>query len=275
MHSDTIYNWILANEAGLRMGVFLGLLLLFLSLELLFARRDLQQFRRQRWVTNLGLVFIDSLVLRVLFPIMAVGVAVMAHEKDWGVFNFIALPHLLEVIFAVILLDGFIYVQHVASHYFKPLWAFHKIHHADRDFDTTTALRFHPVEICLSMLYKMGVVILLGPAALAVIIFEILLNGAAMFNHMNVTLPQWLDRVLRPIIVTPDMHRVHHSIRSDEMHRNFGFCLSVWDRLFGTYTPQPREGHTAMTIGLPDCQGDDSRPQHLVWGLLTPFKNLR
>ncbi len=202
--------------------------------------------------------------------VTAVGAAVWAAQNGWGILNRVELAPALSVIIALIVLDLAIYFQHWAVHKIPLLWRFHRIHHADRDFDVTTALRFHPVEIVFSMLYKCAWVLVLGPTVWAVVIFEIVLNGTAMFNHANLKLPLSVDRVLRVFIVTPDMHRVHHSIVPNETHSNFGFNLSVWDRLFRTYRAQPDAGHRDMVIGLPDHQNSD--PVGLSWTLFSPFR---
>ncbi len=258
------------NEPLIRMSVFGGVLAVMAISEAMLPRKDRTQARAGRWFTNLGLVVIDTLTLRLLFPVLAVGMAEVATANGWGLMSWTDWPFWLEVAIAAILLDMAIYWQHVASHKFPILWRLHQVHHADRDIDATTGIRFHPVEIVLSMLYKFVVIIALGTPALGVFIFEVLLNGSAMFNHANVKLPLWLDRILRSLIVTPDMHRVHHSVVHRETDSNYGFNLSVWDRLFGTYIDQPRDGHDAMTIGLNEYQDDN--PSRLDWSLLLPFR---
>ena len=203
-----------------------------------------------RWTNNLGLVVIDTLVLRLSFPILAVGLAVTAQDLGWGLFNIIEAPEWVAVLVSIIVLDLVIYLQHVMFHAVPALWRLHRMHHADLEFDVTTGLRFHPVEILLSMGIKLAVVVALGPPAVAVLIFEVLLNATAMFNHSNIRLPMLVDRFLRLIMVTPDMHRVHHSIIPEETNSNFGFNLPWWDRLLGTYKAQPEAGHEGMTIGI-------------------------
>lgn len=269
MTLDHLNIWISTHEGPLRLFVFIGLLVGLIIFETLFPRKQRTQNRARRWLTNMLMVVIDSLVLRLVFPIIAVGTAVWASAKGWGVLNLWDGPVWLELIIAVIILDGVIYLQHVLSHHIPALWALHKVHHVDRDLDVTSALRFHPIEILFSMAYKIIWVILLGPAVAAVIIFEILLNGSAMFNHANLRLPLWLDKALRAVIVTPDMHRVHHSVVMRETNSNYGFCLSIWDRMFRTYTPQPEAGHKDMTLGLSEHQ--DQGPASLTWSLLLPF----
>ncbi len=266
-------SWGTVSEAALRFAVFAGVLLVMALLELAAPKRELTHKKARRWFTNLSIVGIDGLAVRLLgmvsAPLTAVAAALYCEAHGYGLFNMLAWPAWLEVLLAVIILDFAIYVQHWASHKVPMLWKIHRMHHADVDIDVTTALRFHPIEIVLSMLYKVVLVFLLGPSALAVVLFEILLNGSAMFNHANVALPKWLDAVVRLLFVTPDMHRVHHSVHHHEHDSNYGFAMSIWDRLFGTYTPQPKDGHRGMTIGLPQWQ--DPRPTSLWWSLSVPF----
>lgn len=261
------------HEALIRFVFFAGVLAIMGGAELLAPKRPLVEPKMRRWFTNLALVVIDGLILRLLFPVLAMGLAFWFNQKGWGLFAVVSLPAWLEITAAVILLDFAIYVQHVAAHKISVLWMFHQVHHADRDIDVTTGLRFHPVEIVLSMIYKMAVIALLGPAGFAVFIFEVGLNGLAMFNHSNVRLPAKVDQIVRTILVTPDMHRVHHSVHKQETDSNYGFNLSLWDRLFGTYIAQPRDGHDGMTIGLPAYK--DSKPSGLLWCLTLPFTGLR
>jgi sterol desaturase/sphingolipid hydroxylase (fatty acid hydroxylase superfamily) len=255
-----------------RLGVFVGLFALFATLEALAPRRARSQPRNARWFTNLSIVVLDTLALRALaiaLPLLAVGATVDAGRMGWGLFNALDWPLWLEVVLAILILDLAIWAQHLVTHKVPILWRFHRVHHADRDFDVTTALRFHPVEILASMMLKIGLVYLLGPAALAVLLFEIILNGTAMFNHSNLRLPLWLDRAVRLVLVTPDMHRVHHSIHRHEHDSNYGFALSVWDRIFRTYRPKPEAGHDLMTVGL---EWQDERPSRLGWALMLPFR---
>jgi len=263
-------NWITEHESTLRLSVFLGVLILMALLETLFPRKIRTQDRTARWGSNLALVIIDSLVVRLLFPIIAVGAAAFAFTKGWGVLNLIDLPAWVGFIMALILLDLSVYIQHVAFHKIPVLWSVHKVHHADRDIDATTGVRFHPIEIVISMIYKIAVVILLGPSVLAVIIFEIILNASAMFNHANVRLPKTFDRILRVFFVTPDMHRIHHSVHPAETDSNYGFNLSLWDHVFKTYREKPKDGHIGMKIGLSEYQSNS--PSSLVWLLILPFK---
>lgn len=241
---------ILATEPQLRLIVFLGVLVAMAVWELAAPRRRQEIPRVIRWTNNLGLVVIDTIVLRLSFPILAVGLAVIARDRGWGLFNIIDAPGWVTVLVSIVILDLVIYLQHVMFHAVPALWRLHRMHHADLEFDVTTGLRFHPVEILLSMGIKLAVVMALGPPAVAVLIFEVLLNATAMFNHSNIRLPMLVDRFLRLIVVTPDMHRVHHSIRPEETNSNFGFNLPWWDRLLGTYKAQPKAGHEEMSIGI-------------------------
>ena len=258
------------HESPIRLSVFAGVFALMAVLEMSMPRKERTEPVPRRWFTNIGIVVVDTLALRLLFPILAVGVAGVATAKGWGLFALVDLPFWFEVLISAVLLDLAIYGQHVASHKVPILWLVHRMHHADRDIDVTTGARFHPVEIVLSMLYKFVVIIALGAPALAVFIFEVLLNGSAMFNHANWRMPLWLDRIVRTVFVTPDMHRVHHSIHERETDSNYGFNLSIWDRMFGTYIDQPKDGHDGMTIGLKPYQ--DSKPSNILWCLMLPFR---
>jgi sterol desaturase/sphingolipid hydroxylase (fatty acid hydroxylase superfamily) len=241
---------LLANEPLIRMAFFLGILLAMALWEVAAPRRRREIPRLLRWSNNLGVVVIDTLLVRLTFPIVAVGLALIAQERGWGLFNVFDVPAWIAFLLSVLALDLAIYLQHVMFHAVPTLWRLHRMHHADLEFDVTTGLRFHPVEILLSMGIKLAVVAALGPPAVAVLVFEVLLNATAMFNHSNIRIPLAIDRVLRLFVVTPDMHRVHHSIHPSETNSNFGFNLPWWDRLLGTYRPQPRDGHEGMTIGI-------------------------
>ena len=261
---------VLAQELPIRIGFFLGILAVLALWEWLAPRRVLTVSKLSRWANNLGMVFVYTLLLRVIFPAAAVGMAAYAHRAGWGVLNIVEMPSLLAVVSAVLVLDFAIYVQHVLFHVVPALWRLHRVHHADLDFDVTTGIRFHPIEIVLSTLYKCAVIALLGPSVLAVVIFEVLLNATSMFNHSNVRIFNAIDTRLRLLVVTPDMHRVHHSIERDESDSNFGFNLPWWDRLLGSYRSQPRAGHEAMTIGLGSFR--DPKICVTLWGMLTfPF----
>ncbi|BAO44533.1 sterol desaturase family protein [Thiolapillus brandeum] len=264
-------HWLLSHESGIRLGFFFSVFSLMAVWEVLAPCRQPSLTRRLRWTNNLGLVVFNSLLLRLLFPAAAMGVALFAREQGWGWFNHVPAPWWLSMLLSVIILDAVIYLQHVMVHAVPLLWRLHRVHHADPDYDVTTGARFHPLEIILSMLIKFAAILLLGPPVAAVLVFEVLLNASAMFNHGNVQLPQRLDRIVRWFLVTPDMHRVHHSVDDDEANSNFGFNLPWWDRLFGTYRDQPRAGHRHMTIGIHKYRN----PKQVTWlsGMLSlPFK---
>lgn len=259
------------HETYIRFGVFLGLFSILALLETALPRRERKQTRKARWVTNWAITIANTVTLNALaiaLPFLAVGAAIDASAMGWGLFNSIGLPLALEILLTILILDFAIWLQHLITHKVPLLWRLHRVHHADVDIDVTTAIRFHPLEIALSMLIKIGLVYLLGPAAIAVILFEIILNGTAMFNHANIKLPLPVDAIVRRVLVTPDMHRVHHSVHRHEHDSNYGFSLSIWDKLFGTYIAQPAEGHDDMKIGL---QWQDDRPSKLGWSLALPF----
>ncbi|MFP5379111.1 MAG: sterol desaturase family protein [Vicinamibacteria bacterium] len=237
-------------EPLIRLAFFFLVLLVMAVWEVAAPRRRRDIPRLVRWTNNLALVALDTLLVRLAFPVLAVGLAVVADARGWGLLNVADVPALPAAVLSVLVLDLVIYLQHVMFHAVPALWRLHRMHHADLEFDVTTGLRFHPVEILLSMGIKLAVVAALGPPAIAVLVFEVLLNATAMFNHSNVRLPASVDRALRLVVVTPDMHRVHHSIHPVETNTNFGFNLPWWDRLLGTYRAQPRDGHTGMTIGI-------------------------
>src|SRR5579863_3622279 len=239
--------------------------------EWLSPRRGQGISRTRRWPSNLGIVAVNTVVVRLAFPAAAVGTALLAETHGWGLFQALETPIWLSIPASVILLDLAIYLQHVLFHAVPVLWRLHRMHHADLEFDVTTGLRFHPIEILLSMGIKLGVVAALGTPAVAVLVFEVLLNGTSMFNHGNVRLPAGIDRVLRWIVVTPEMHRVHHSIVPRETNSNFSFNLPWWDRLFGTYRAQPDAGHEGMTIGI--AQFRDPSELRLDRMLLQPFRD--
>jgi sterol desaturase/sphingolipid hydroxylase (fatty acid hydroxylase superfamily) len=259
----------MSDESWVRLLMFVGVLAVMSIWQVAAPKRVLTQGYR-RWPANLGVVILDSLVVRLLIPAGAMGAALWATENSWGLLNLVELPGWAAVVIAIILLDLVIYAQHVLVHTIPLLWRLHMVHHSDRDIDVTTGLRFHPLEIIFSMLIKMSVVILLGAPALAVLIFEVVLNGMAMFNHSNVRLPKAVDTLIRILFVTPDMHRVHHSVIRRETNSNYGFNLSIWDRLFGTYIAQPEKGHQSMTIGL--TQFLDQPAHQLIWMLCLPFR---
>nr|WP_245165243.1 sterol desaturase family protein [Stappia sp. 28M-7] len=240
--------------------------------ELALPRRALIFSRARRWTTNLAIVATDTAVLRIVFPMAAVGVAQWAGDQGLGLFPALGMPLWIAGLLGFVLLDFAVWAEHWASHKIPLLWRIHRMHHADRDIDLTTALRFHPLEIVLSMVWKAAVVVAFGIPVMAVLVFEVVLNGAAMFNHANVRLPLTLDRWLRLLVVTPDMHRVHHSVIRRETDSNYGFNLAIWDRLFGTYVAQPAKGHEGMTIGLDEYQHEG--PTGYVWSLGVPFMRM-
>ena len=258
------------QEAAIRFGCFMGTLLAMAVWEWLAPRRPLTQSKPRRWFSNLGLAGLNGVVWRLLIPAGAVGVAMDVQARGWGLFSIASLPDWLKVAGAVVLLDLAIYAQHWAFHRVSWLWRLHLVHHVDLDFDTTTGIRFHTVETLLSFAWKAVVIALLGAPALAVMTFEILLNATALFNHGNARLPLWLDRVLRLLLVTPDMHRVHHSIEDHETNSNYGFCLPWWDYLFRTYDAQPDAGHENMTIGRPEFR--NTQVERLLFMLRLPFQ---
>jgi len=259
-----------ADEPFIRLTAFAGVFIVLAACELVMPRRRQAIGRAWRWPSNLGVVAIDTALLRVLFPTTAFGLALIAEAHGFGLLNVIPLPRWAAVLIAIIVLDLAIYLQHVLFHAVPALWRLHRMHHADLEFDVSTGLRFHPLEILLSMLIKFTVVAAIGAPALSVLIFEIVLNATSMFSHTNMRIPERIDRVLRWLVVTPDMHRVHHSIVARETNSNFGFNLPWWDRLFGTYKPQPAAGHDAMTIGIDQFR--DARELRLDRMLAQPFR---
>lgn len=256
----------IAGEPFIRLGAFIGVFAAMAIWELYAPKRRQALARWQRWPGNLGLSVINTVLLRLIFPAAAVGAALFAEARGWGLFSLIEAPAVVAIIASVIALDLVVYLQHRLFHAVPLLWRLHRVHHADLELDVSTGVRFHPIEILLSMLIKIGTVIALGAPALAVLIFEVLLNATTMFNHANVNLPAPLDRVVRMVVVTPDMHRVHHSVRREETNSNFGFNLPWWDRLFGTYRSQPIDGHDGMTLGLEQFRdrADLALPQLLM-----------
>lgn len=241
---------ILAYEWLIRLVGFAGVITAMALWEHWAPKRQLAVGRSPRWPGNFGVLAIDVALVRIFFPTAAVGAALVCETQGWGLFNAVAVPFAVAVLVSVILLDLAIYLQHALFHAVPALWRLHRMHHADLDIDVTTGVRFHPVEILLSLVIKFAVIALLGAPALAVLIFEVLLNATSMFNHSNVRMPAAVDRIVRLLVVTPDMHRVHHSIVRTETNSNFGFNFPWWDRLFGTYRAQPAAGHDGMTIGV-------------------------
>ena len=246
----SVSEFVMNHEAAIRLVFFFSILFIMALWEFVTPRRRLTVSKTLRWINNLGIVFLDSFLVRIIFPGAVVGMAAFAHEHGWGFFNHFQVSHSLAVALSVIVMDFVIYLQHVMFHAIPIFWRIHRMHHADLDFDVTTGIRFHPFEIILSMVIKFGMVVVIGPPVLGVVIFEVLLNATSMFNHGNVCIQRGLDRVLRWIVVTPEMHRVHHSVVYYETNSNFGFNLPLWDRFLGTYLDQPRMGHEGMNIGL-------------------------
>ena len=271
MRDMSLAEFLFAYEPVIRLGSFAAIFVTMAIWELLVPRRRQAIGRIRRWPANLGIVVLNTLLVRFVFPTAAIGVALLAESRGWGLFPALDVPRWLAVVAAVILLDLAIYLQHVLFHAVPLLWRLHRMHHADLEFDVTTGARFHPIEIVLSIAIKLGVVAAIGAPVVAVLIFEVLLNATSMFNHGNVRLPRLLDRVLRWIVVTPDMHRVHHSVVPHETNSNFGFNVPWWDRLFGTYRAQPQAGHEAMTIGIEQFR--DPRELRLDRMLLQPLRD--
>lgn len=259
------------NPELLRLSVFLSVLILCALWEWLTPRKQLTQSKIYRWMNNLGLIVFNSICLSLLMPILAFEAAMTAHELQLGFWHWFEVNWLVEVVLSILLLDLAIYVQHLVFHRVPILWRLHRMHHSDQDIDVTTGTRFHPVEILISMGIKVSLIFLLGVSPLAILIFEMLLNGSAMFNHSNAKLPLWLDKILRKAVVTPDMHRVHHSVIVKETHSNFGFFLSVWDRWFSTYRDQPELGHDNVEIGIPLFRSPNE--QRLDKMLTQPFRD--
>ncbi len=262
---------LLAHEPVLRLSAFASIFAVMAAWEILAPRRAQKLARGIRWPSNIGIVVLDTVLVRLLVPTTAVGLALLAEARGWGLMHALDLPRWAGVPLAIVALDLAVYLQHVLFHAVPALWRLHRVHHADLEIDVTTGARFHPIEILLSMGIKLGVVAALGTPAVAVLTFEVLLNATSMFNHSNVRMPLWLDRVLRWMVVTPDMHRVHHSIAARETNSNFGFNLPWWDRLFGTYRDQPAAGHEAMTVGIDRFR--DPAEQRLDHMLTQPFRD--
>lgn len=267
----TMNNLLTEHESIIRITFFAVVLAAVMVWQWRRPKRPLTQSQQLRWLNNFGIVALNTIVLRLAFPVAAVGAAFVAADRGWGVFNTLAWPAWMEIVVSILILDALIYGQHVAFHKVPFLWRVHRMHHVDLDFDVSTGLRFHPIEILISMGVKWLAILAIGAPAVAVLIFEILLNAFPMFNHANAGMPARVDHVLRWLVVTPDMHRVHHSVIHEETDSNYGFNLSCWDRLFGTYRDQPAKGHLGMTIG----QSDWREPTDCVsiWGMLRiPFR---
>ncbi len=269
-----VSNYLILHESLFRLMIFIAVLTLVAIWEIISPRRKLKISKSYRWINNLGLVFLNTILLRLIFPVAATGVAWWAIQHGFGIINYWHLSGRWAIGLSVVILDFAIYLQHVLFHKLPWLWKLHQVHHADLDYDVTTGARFHPLEIILSMLIKFAVIITLGIPVVAIIIFEILLNATAMFNHGNIRLPYSVDKLLRLVLVTPDMHRVHHSVVNKELNSNFGFNIPWWDRLCGTYQAQPQAGHKNMIIGL-NYLRDERVTQNLANMLYTPFSHLK
>lgn len=269
-------HWILGYESSIRLSFFLGIFVLMAILEVTFPRRNTEhKIRRGRWLNNISLAFIASIITRVILPITLVSFAIDCQNSNWGLFNqdlFSQVNPIFIFIFSLILFDCIIYWQHRIFHQLPFLWRLHKVHHSDQAFDVTTAIRFHPLEILLSIGVKFSVVLIFGLPAESIIVFEVMLNALALFNHSNVKIPVHIDCYIRKLIVTPDMHRVHHSQVPDETNSNFGFNISLWDRLFDSYREQPSLGHDGIEIGLKEYK-DSDQPKRLTKLLSMPFQS--
>ncbi|WP_300178232.1 sterol desaturase family protein [uncultured Aliivibrio sp.] len=262
-------NWIEYSDP-LRLGCFIVAFIIFSLAEYQWPRKVLTQKKSTRWLSNIGLVLFNSLILRLVLPLLAVDAALITHQEQWGLFNYLNTPSFLTGLLSILLLDWLIYWQHRAFHRVPLLWRLHRMHHSDQDIDVTTGSRFHPIEITFSMLVKITAIGLLGIPVEVVILFEIILNVSAMFNHSNIFIPKWLDRYVRVLVVTPDFHRVHHSIHATEMHNNYGFFLSIWDRIGKTYLVRPRDGQEDMKIGIALFRNE--KEQRLDKMLTQPFR---
>ena len=262
------------SDTILRLTFFLSILIILIMAEILFPKKKRIHNRKDRWITNGLITLINTAsvnIVHIAIPLIAIVAAIDVSNGKMGLFNIINFPIWIEIILTVIILDFIIWGQHLLSHKIPFVWRFHRMHHTDRDLDVTTAVRFHPFEIIFSMFIKITSIYILGASAIAVIIFEIMLNGMAMFNHANLRIPFRIENVLRKFIVTPDLHRIHHSIYIDEHNKNFGFSLSIWDKIFKCYLDQPRDGHKDMKLGL---KWQNDKPTKLGWSLWIPFKKL-
>lgn len=264
-------NLIADAESGIRLSVFIGLFMFLAIAEYLFPRRKLAYSKVQRWLNNIAISAFNTLVVRIIFPIAGIGAALLAQEHQWGFFNLVQTPAWLSILIFLFVFDLAIYWQHRLFHAVPLLWRFHRMHHTDLDYDLTTGSRFHPVSILISSFIKLVLVVVMGASVAAILIAEVLLNATAMFNHSNLSLPTKLDRVIRRFLVTPDMHRIHHSTDDVEHSHNFGFNFPWWDRLFGTYLDQPKLAHENLDIGILGMQ--DKQSIHFFWLLLQPFRN--
>lgn len=262
--------FLLENEPNIRVILFFSTILVVAFFEYKRPRRKLFISKAKRWANNFLLVFFNSFLIKFIFPIAAFGVALFIEEKNFGILNLFELSLVEKSVLAIVLLDLIIYWQHRLFHKLDIFWKFHKVHHSDMDFDLTTAIRFHPIEIIFSMLIKVFFIALLGTPAISVLIFEVILSSCAIFNHSNINLPKKADKILRIFIVTPDFHRVHHSIFNNELNSNYGFSTSLWDRIFNSYVANPKVAHDKMTIGLKDLQ-EEKKTVSIIELLKLPF----
>ncbi len=262
-------DFMLKHEGIIRLAAFISIFVAMALAERLIPRRKMKLPRAGRWFSNVIMAFLNTFVLRIVFSVAAFGMASIAQQKNWGLLNTIELAFILKILVAFMVMDFAIYLQHVLFHAVPNLWRLHMVHHTDMDFDVTTGIRFHPFEIVISMGIKIGVVAALGPPPIAVLIFEVVLNGTSMFNHSNLYIPEKVDKYVRLLVVTPDMHRVHHSIHMDETNSNYGFNLPWWDRILATYRAQPREGHQNMEIGVSEYRNAEKLFLHRL--LILPF----
>ncbi|NQY23633.1 MAG: sterol desaturase family protein [Campylobacteraceae bacterium] len=267
---NTLNTFILNNEALIRITFFVSIIFIMFFLEVFIPQRKLKIKKQKRWFSNFLLVFLGSFLVKLFLPFAAIGAAILAYEKNIGLFSYLELPYFLEILLSVVLLDLLIYFQHRYFHKNTFFWKFHKVHHSDMDYDLSTALRFHPVEILFSMIIKIAAILILGAPLLAVFIFEIILSSLAVFNHSNIRLNKSFDKYLRFLIVTPDMHRIHHSVHKEELNSNYGFNISFWDKIFSSYTAKPKDEYETMTIGLANLQ-DKKQMTNILSLLNLPF----
>ena len=261
------------SQEQLRIFFFLGVFAFLSLLEFFLPRRELEESKKKRWFSNLSLIFIGNICVKLFLPITVIEFSLWVQSHDLGFLNFLAVPQFFTFVLGLLFLDLAIYVQHVIFHKVNFLWKIHRVHHVDKDIDVTTGLRFHPLEIILSLFIKISVVFLLGISPFTIFVFEIILNTTSMFNHSNLSLPLYLDKILRFFVVTPDMHRVHHSVYLKETDSNFGFNLPWWDYLFNTYVSQPKDGHRKMKIGMKHFRS--KKYISLLVLLLLPFFSLK
>jgi len=267
----TVQNFLINNEAAIRGFFFFGGFIIVAVLERIMPKREMAIPRKKRWFGNIGLVFLNSIILRLTFPFLTVGLAIFCEKHGWGFLNYLDWPYSLKFIATLLFFDIAIYLQHVTVHFVPLFWRLHRLHHSDMDYDVTTGLRFHIIEIIASVLLKMVFVAGVGPPAAALILSETMLNLTAMFNHGNINIPVKVDKILRLVFITPDMHRIHHSAIPSETNSNYGFVLPWWDWICGSYVAQPKKGHLDMTIGLKEFR--DPKFLKLQWLMAQPFIN--